>query len=173
MQSSESGKSLPSLAHQQSDDSSSRTDAFSLISVHPDISENSYIDLNATLNMTLPSGNDQPASENVPPVRPTTVDWVQEQSLRDQPSNGAIGLQRARVDATPPRITEAKQISAKTDYPASTRDVCQPAKNVYDIPTLLKLKETQSAVPVMLRVKPEAIAGESMTLRLINLHQVS
>ena len=33
-------------------------------------------------------------------------------------------------------------------------------KRIYDIQTLLAMRYTQSAVPVMLRVKPEAIAGE-------------
>ena len=36
----------------------------------------------------------------------------------------------------------------------------KPAKRVYSIETLLKLRETQSAVPVILHVKPESIAGE-------------
>lgn len=152
--------SITSQGHEQSVDSGSGTDAFSLINANPELSENSYLDLDATSNMAVPLRSNQPSSENLPPIRSAVVDWVQDQSQHDQPSNGATGLQRAPVDETPPPVSQAKQARAKTDGNAARQEGRQPAKKVYDIATLLRLKETQSAVPVMLRVKPEAIAGE-------------
>ena len=159
MQPSGGSTSVKSLAHKQSIDSGLGTDAFSLINANPELSETSDLDLDAIRNMALPLDSDRPSSENPPPVRSTVVDWVQEQSQHDQPSNDATGLQRAHVDETPPRAGRTKPPRAQTHGRASRQEGCQRAK-VYDIATLLRLRETQSAVPVMLRVKPEAIAGE-------------
>lgn len=160
MQSSRDWTNVPSLVHKQSVDSGSGTDAFSLINANPELSETNYLDLDASTNMALTLGNDRPSSENLPPVSSAVVDWVQEQSQHDQPSKDATGLQRAPVEATPPGASQAKRSHARIDDYASRQDGCQPAKKVYDIATLLRLRETQSAVPVMLRVKPEAIAGK-------------
>lgn len=154
-----STRSVKSLAHTQSVDSGLGTDAFSLINANPELSETSDLDLDAIRNMALPLDSDRPSSENVPPVRSTVVDWVQKQSQHDQPSNDTTGLQRAYVDETPPRAGQEKPPRAQTHDHASRQEGYQRAK-VYDIATLLRLRETQSAVPVMLRVKPEAIAGE-------------
>ena len=160
MQSSGGWTSPQSLNYEQSVDSGSGTDAFSLINANPEISETSYPDFDAITNMALPLGTSQSSSENIPPVRAAVVNWIQEQSQHDQPSKNSSGLQRARVDGTPPRAGQAHRVSAKAEENASRQEVYQPTKKVYDIATLLRLKETQSAVPVMLRVKPEAIAGE-------------
>lgn len=160
MQSSGAWTNVPSPPRMQSVDSSPGTDAFSLINANPELSETSFLDLDAIRNMALPLANDRPSSETLPRVRSTIVDWVQEQSQHDQPSNDATELQRAHVAGAPPCASQAKQALAKTDDHASRQEGCQPAKKVYDIATLLRLKETQPAVPVMLRVKPEAIAGE-------------
>lgn len=160
MQSSGGWTTVPSLTHKQSIDSGSGTDAFSLINANPELSETNYLELDVTRNMALPLGNDRPSSESLPTVKPAVVDWVQEQSQHDQPSNDATGLQRACVDGTPPVASQAKQPHARMNDHASRQDSCPPATKVYDIATLLRLRETQSAVPVMLRVKPEAIAGE-------------
>ena len=157
---------VPSLAHQQSDDSGSGIDGFSLISANPEFRGTSQLSHDATSNMPLSSSNDQSSSESLPPPRPAVVDWVEEQSLHDQTSNGATGLQRARVGSVPPHAGQAKQACSITNEPSSRQEGRQHSRKVYDIPTLLKLKETQSAVPVMLRVKPEAIAGELITLQL-------
>ena len=149
--------------NQQSDGSSSGVDGFTLISANPESSENSYLDLNANYNMALPLGNNQPTSDTHRPQRPAVIDWVEEQSLPDQTPNNAMGVQRARVDSVSPHSGPAKQARVSTNELASDKEGRQQAK-VYDIPTLLKLRETQRAVPVMLRIKPEAIAGESIIL---------
>ena len=160
MQSSGTWTSVPSLTNQQSDGSSSGVDGFTLINANPESSENSYLDLNANHTMALPLGNNQPTSETSHPNRPAVVDWVEEQSLPDQTPNDAMGVQRARPDSVLPHSDPSKQARADTDELTSHQEIRQQAK-VYDIPTLLKLRETQSAVPVMLRIKPEAIAGEA------------
>ena len=159
MQSSRDWTSVPSLDQGQSVDSGSGTDAFSLINVNPEISETNYSDLDAIKNMTLPSGNDPPPSENLPPIRSALVDWVQDQSQHDQPSNDSIRLQRECPDGTTPHAGQGEQALTNTVDHTSRQEGNQPTRKVYDIATLLRLKETQSAVPVMLRVKPEAIAG--------------
>lgn len=143
--------------NRQSDDSGSGVDGFTLINVSP---ESSYLDLNANQNMALPLGKKPPTSESDHPQRPAVVDWVEEQSLPDQTSNDAMGFQRARVDSISPDSGPSKQACADANELASHQEGRQQAK-VYDIPTLLKLRETQRAVPVMLRIKPEAIAGEA------------
>ena len=171
MQSSGTWTSVPSLLNQQSDDSGSGLDGFTLISANPESSENSYLDLNANHNMALPLSDNQPTSETHHPQRPAVVDWVEEQSLTDQASNDAMGVQRGRIDTASPHSGPAKQIRASTNELAPHHQGRQQAK-VYDIPTLLKLRETQSAVPVMLRIKPEAIAGGSIVLQSSILDQM-
>lgn len=151
---------VPPLGRKQSVDSSSETDAFSLITTNPELRETSYIDIDATRNMALPLSNDQPYSGNLSPVRSAIVDWVQEQSQHDQASSDATRLQLARGDENLPCADQSKRARAKIDDNVSNQKGGRPAKKVYDLATLLSLKETQSAVPVMLRVKPEAIAGE-------------
>ena len=167
MQSSICETSVPPPTHQQSDDSSSEIDAFSLISANAKLSETNYLDIGAVCTMALPLGNDRSVSVNASSGTSGVVGWVQEQSLHDQPSNGTTEPHTARVDGTPPYVDQTKQACAQIDDGhGSIQEACQPAKKVYDIPTLLRLKETQSAVPVMLRVKPEAIKGKSLTLEL-------
>ena len=165
MQSSECETSVPRPTHHH--DSSPEIDAISLISANATLSETSYIDLGAVSNMALPAGNDHSIYENAPSGRSGVVDWVQKQSLHDEPSKGTTEPHDYRLDETPPHVNQTKQACSQVnDDHALIQEVCQPAKKVYDIPTLLRLKETQSAVPVMLRVKPEAIKGKSLTLRL-------
>lgn len=159
MQSSWDWTSVPSLAHRQSVDSGSETDAFSLINANPELGENNY-DLDAITTMALPLNNDPPSSENLPPVRSAISDWVQDQPQHDQHSRDSTGFQREGVDGTPPHAGQEKQAPTNTNEHTPRQEGCQPAKKVYDIATLLRLKETQSTVPVMLRVKPEAIAGK-------------
>lgn len=173
MQSSGSCTVTPTLTHEQSVDYGSGTDVFSLINANPELSETSHFDFHASTNMALPLGNDQPSSENIPPVRSAVVDWVQEQSQHDKPSKDATGLQHVHVDETPPRGGQAQHARAKTDNHASRQEGCQPAKKVYDIATLLMLRETQSAVPVMLRVKPEAIAGKCYEISAPKFQEIS
>ena len=164
MQSSGTWTSVPSLINLQSDDSGSGVDGFTLISANPESSENSYLDLNANHNMALPLGNNQHTSETHHRQRPAVVDWVEEQSLPDQTSNDTMEVQGARVDSVSPHSGPVKQARASTNELGSHKAGRQQAK-VYDISTLLKLRDTQSAVPVMLRIKPEAIAGEFIILQ--------
>lgn len=158
MQSSWDWTNVPSLTNKQSVDSGSGTDAFSLINA---ITEPNYLDLNATEDMALSLGNDPTSSENLPPVRSAVVDWVEDQSQHDQPSKDSTGLQQECDNGTPSHADQGKQAPTNTNDHMSLQENCQPVKKVYDIQTLLRLKEAQSAVPVMLRVKPEAIAGKS------------
>ena len=148
-----------SLEHEKSADSSSGTDATSLIAASPEPCETSYIDLDATWNMALPLGSDQPSSGNLSSVSPVVVDWVQKQSHPSN-ANDATRLPLPRSDGNLTRANEAKQARTRTDHSAIRQGRCQSAKKVYDIATLLSLRDTQSVVPVMLRVKPEAIAGD-------------
>lgn len=164
MQSSGGWTSITSQGREQSVDSSSGTDAFSLINANPALSETSYLDIEATSNMTLPLRDDQSSSENLPPIRSSVVDWVQDQSQHDQLSNDATGLQRAPLNETSAPTSQPKQAHARTRDTNDRQEGRQTSKRLYDIATLLRLKETQSAVPVMLRVKPEAIAGECYEL---------
>lgn len=112
--------------------------------------------------MALPLGSDQTSSGSLSSVSPVVVDCVQEQSQHDQPSNAndATRLPLPRSDGNLTRADEAKQARTRTDHSAIRQGRCQSAKKVYDIATLLSLRDTQSVVPVMLRVKPEAIAGD-------------
>lgn len=160
MQSSRDWTDVPSLAQGQSVDSGSGTDAFALDHVNLEPSETNHPDLDAEKKMTLPLGNDPPPSENLPPVRSAIVDWVQDQSQHDRPSKDSTRLQRECLDETTSHAGQGEKAPINTLHHASRQEGYQPARKVYDIATLLRLKETQSAVPVMLRVKPEAIAGE-------------
>lgn len=164
--------SVPSPAHGQSVDSGSETDAFSLIAANPELQESSFLNLDAIWSMDLPLDNHQPSSEDLPtvvPIRSDVDDWVQYQSQHDQPSENTTVLQRARVKVALPRVDQEKQALAKTHEPTSLQIARQRGKKVYDIATLLRLKETQSAVPVMLRVRPEAIAGEYYDIQVPTL----
>ena len=114
MQSSGTWVSVPSLVNQQSDDSGSGVEGFTLISVNPESSENSFLDLNANYNMALPLGNSKPTSETHHTQRPAVVDWVEEQSMSDQASNDAMEVQRARVHSVSPHSGPAKQARASS-----------------------------------------------------------
>lgn len=157
MQSSWDWTNVPSLADTRNADSGSRTDAFSLINA---ITELNYLNINATEDMALSLAKDPSSSDNVSPVRSAVVDWVQDQSQHDQQSKNSTGLQQGCGNGTPPHASQPKQAPTNTNGHIPLEERCQPVKKVYDIETLLRLKEAQSAVPVMLRVKPEAIAGK-------------
>ena len=163
MQSSGDWSLVPCLTPQHSDDSGSGVDGFSLISASPESNEASSLDLDAIHSMAQPLSNDEPTSETHDPLRPTVVDGFEGQSLHDQTPNNATELQHAPVDSASTHAGLAKQARALTKEGVSLQEGRQQARKVYDIPTLLKLKDTQSTVPVMLRIKPEAIAGKSIT----------
>ena len=157
MPSSRDWTNVPSLADRQSADSGSGTDAFS---VNNAITEPNYLDLKATEDMASSLDNDPSSSDNLPPVRSSVVDWVQDQFQHDQPSKDSTGLYQVCDNGTPPHVDQGKQALTNTNERISPQESRQQVKKVYDIETLLRLKEAPSAVPVMLRVKPEAIAGK-------------
>lgn len=87
------------------------------------------------------------------------VDWVHQQSNHEQLRNAAIVSRRAQMITPPPFDIQGINRRAERERNRLSGTAGRPVKRVYDIATLLKLRETQCAVPVMLRVKPEAIAG--------------
>lgn len=160
MQSSADWDNVPSSAHAQSVDSGSGPDAFSVINAIPELSYTSHFDAHQPWVMAAPFGVHPTSSVDISSMSSSLVGGDRTHSEHDQPLNDPTGLQRPRDDGTPPAADQGKNADAQKDDHKSRQEDCPPAKKVYDIPTLLRLKETQSAVPVMLRVKPEAIAGE-------------
>ncbi|MCJ1454939.1 hypothetical protein MMC28_005292 [Mycoblastus sanguinarius] len=104
------------------------------------------------------------SSENTAPNAFNVSDWVHQQSLQDQLFGHTIASQSACIKTPPPRNMHPEDtktnISNLVDPPGSFK----PTRKVYGIATLLRMRETTSAVPVMLRVKPEAIAGKNQIL---------
>ena len=160
MQSSADSENVPYSSHAQSVDSGSGTDPFAVINAIPELSYTSHFDAHQPWVMAAPFGVLPASSIDISSINSSLFDSDRMHSQHDQPSNDATGLQRARDDETPPAADQAKKSPALKHDDKPRQEDCSPAKKVYDIPTLLRLKETQSAVPVMLRVRPEAIAGE-------------
>ena len=160
MQSSADAENLPSSSHAQSADSGSGSDPFSVINAIPELSYTSHFDAHQPWVMAAPFGVLPASSIDISSITSSPVDPDRMHSQHDQTLNNATGLQCARDDGTPPAADQAKEPHAQEHDHKPRQEDCPPAKKVYDIPTLLRLKETQSAVPVMLRVRPEAIAGE-------------
>ena len=112
------------------------------------------------------STNAQDSHENIAPIASGTENWVHRQAKQDL-SRDAASTRRAQNKIPPPRpIPFNDTYTKKRGHPASNTSR-QPEKLVYSIETLLTLRETQRNIPVMLRVKPEAIAGE------IHKHSIS
>lgn len=90
-----------------------------------------------------------------------TTDWVEEQLSQDQPSTPEAVVPCAQPVTPPPRNLhrDDEDGDTKLHSAAPTMTKCQ-SKLVYSISTLLSMRHLQGAVPVMLRVKPEAIAGK-------------
>ena len=160
MQSAADSENSVSSSHAQSVDSGSGTDPFLVINSIPELSYTSHFDAHQPWVMAAPFGVLSASSTNISSVTPPLFASDRVHSQHDQPSNDATSLQRARDDRTPPAADQAKEAHAEKHDHKPRREDCPPANKVYDIPTLLRLKETQSAVPVMLRVRPEAIAGK-------------
>lgn len=117
----------------------------------------------ANTTENLASSRDLRASaENNPPNTSKVVDWVQQQSKNDLPHNPPTTAmpQHDQNVTPPPRPIPSDDVQFDYGRRANRTATRKPAKRVYSIETLLKLRETQSVVPVMLRVKPEAIAGK-------------
>ena len=105
------------------------------------------------------SNNAQDSRENIAPNASGTENCVNGQAKQDL-SRDTASTRRAQNKTPPPRPIPSNDTYIKI----RCRPVCnanrQPEKLVYSIETLLTLRETQRNIPVMLRVKPEAIAGE-------------
>ena len=160
MQSFADAENLPSSSHAHSVDSGSGTDPFSVINAIPELSYTSHFDAHQPWVMAAPFGVLPASSIDISSIASSLIGSDRMHSQHDQPSNNATGPQRARDDGTPPAADQAKKSHAQEHDHKPRQEDCPPAKKVYDIPTLLRLKEIQSAVPVMLRVRPEAIAGD-------------
>lgn len=106
-----------------------------------------------------PSALAHASAEKIAPQTSAVINWVHQQSQHDQPPGAAKATRRVQM-ATPPQI--------KTKVVGSSSDHGRPRRLVYEAATLLKLRNTQCAVPVMLRVKPEAIAGMNLHLEPSN-----
>ena len=91
------------------------------------------------------------------PTMARTFDWVDEQSSSNESSAPRSTTHSDQPVTPPPRVKRDE-----SDHPKGRPDKTLSKKRsrfVYDIPTLLQLRQTQGQIPVMLHVKPEAIAG--------------
>lgn len=90
-----------------------------------------------------------------------TIDWVEEQSSQDQPSTPEAVVPCAQPVTPPPRNLNCENDTSVTKLRSAAPTITKcHSKLVYSISTLLSMRHLQGAVPVMLRVKPEAIAGK-------------
>ena len=112
--------------------------------------------VNAVMSTSM---NAQASLENIAPIGSGTENWVHGQAKQNL-SRDAASTRRAQNLTPPPRPIPPNDTYTKQ----RCRSICntnrQPEKLVYSAETLLTLRETQRNIPVMLRVKPEAIAGE-------------
>ena len=160
MQSAADSENTPSSSLAQSVDSGSGTDPFLVINSIPELSYTSHFDAHQPWVMAAPFGVLSASSIDINSNTSSLLGSDPMHSQHDQPLHDATTLQRACDDRTPPAADQAKEDHAEKHDHKPRQEDHLPAKKVYDIPTLLRLKEIQSAVPVMLRVRPEAIAGE-------------
>ena len=101
-----------------------------------------------------------------------TSDWVQEQSTQDQTSTLETVAHRAQPVTPPPRSVSGKNQDGDVEsHPFALSTGQSRSKHAYSISALLRMRHMQVAVPVMLRVKPEAIAGKYTDLLLISTPQ--
>ena len=110
------------------------------------------------------SNNAQSSLENIAPNASGTENWIQGQAKQNL-SLDAVNTRRAQNQTPPPRPIPSNNTYTKQRCRSAYNIQPQPKKLVYTIETLLTLRETQRNVPVMLRVKPEAIAGEFTSQR--------
>ena len=100
--------------------------------------------------------------ENIDPHGSAVVDWVHQQPKSEQKPSAASTVRRSLMVTPPPKTRpypDDNYIGASQVTPCPS--TCRRPKIVYSIVQLLQLRETQCKVPVLLRVKPEAIAGKS------------
>ena len=105
------------------------------------------------------SNSAQDSLENIAPIASGTDNWVHGQAKQNL-SRDAASTRRARNLTPPPRPIPSNDTYTKKRCRSACNTNREPEKLVYSIETLLTLRETQRNMPVMLRVKPEAIAGE-------------
>ena len=105
------------------------------------------------------SNNAHSSLENIPPITSGTENWVQGQAKQNS-SLDTVNTRRVQNQTPPPRPIPSNDTYPRQRCRSAYNMKRQPEKLVYTIETLLTLRETQRNVPVMLRVKPEAIAGE-------------
>ena len=105
------------------------------------------------------SNNAQSSLENIPPITSGTENWVHGQAKQNS-SLDAVNTRRVQNQTPPPRPVPSNDTYPRQRCRSAYNIKRQPERLVYTIETLLTLRETQRNVPVMLRVKPEAIAGE-------------
>lgn len=119
----------------------------------------------STINavMTTPN-NAQSSLENIAPTGSGTENWIHGQAKQNF-SLDAVNTRRAQNQTPPPRPIPSNDTYTRQRCRSTYNIRRQPEKLVYTIETLLTLRETQRNVPVMLRVKPEAIAGEFTSQR--------
>ena len=110
-----------------------------------------------TAVMTTPN-NLQSSLENITPIASGTENWVHGQAKQNL-SLDVVNPRRAQNQTPPPRPIPSNDTYTRQRCRSACNINRQPEKLVYTIETLLTLRETQRNVPVMLRVKPEAIAG--------------
>ena len=101
----------------------------------------------------------QDSLENIAPIASGTDNWVHGQAKQNL-SRDAASIRRAQNLTPPPRPIPSNDAYTKRRCRSACNTNREPEKLVYSIETLLTLRETQRNMPVMLRVKPEAIAGE-------------
>lgn len=90
-----------------------------------------------------------------------TTDWVEEQSSQDQPSTPENVAPCAQPVTPPQRNLNCEDQNGDTKLQSAAPAITKcNSKLVYSIPALLSMRHLQGAVPVMLRVRPEAIAGK-------------
>ncbi len=103
--------------------------------------------------------NAQDSVENIAPIASGTENWVHGQAKQSL-SRDAANTRRAQNLTPPPRPIPSNDTYTRKRCRSTCNINRQAEKLVYSIETLLTLRETQRNMPVMLRVKPEAIAGE-------------
>lgn len=114
---------------------------------------------------------DRPFCSGVAMVR--TSAWVEQQATLDQGLSLEPGAASTPPVTPPPRSNNDRDQYPHTDRPRADPSTRQSLpKYRYDIATLLRLRHTQGAVPVMLRVKPEAIAGKRSIAMLLACFKV-
>ena len=125
----------------------------------------------ASDSINMPTVSLPASAESPSPHTSAVVDWVHQQSTRDPEKDTTIATETAHTTKLPPSIDPSRASGVNHVGDGLVPKRPRPARLIYDIATLLKLRETRFAVPVMLRVRPEAIAGERLPFYFPSLDQ--